>query len=503
MMHHEAITYQQNPAVNLPPELLSTVFLYALRNYGHICPQHISPAEISSMRRARLNISAVCVRWREVALSTQVLWSIATFPPLVSTSQLSFNASTRDASSSEAANDIDGVSRFVMSIFDDEVSRAGNCTLSLHIIDLNPLRALGRSPIPIPPSLTEKCFRIIEELLPHCKHLEVTGDTKLIHRLLCLPGPTHSPLPCPALQSLSVSTWPDHGARHMSSVLDLSWAKHLRELKLTNHVYKQRLGLKISSEAVLQRLEAVNMLLQDIMTVLAQSPHLEELYWESSDHDVAVPQTPVHMPCVIHLILYGPNMPYLLRTLDAPQLERLEIHSPWGSVDNFLPSPPPKPCQFPRLRVFILFMPLMLFDSSESAFGRFIQVHSNLQVIRLQHGWIAGSFIESLSALPSLRHVSTQYRSLHEDIGPMALLQAWYAKASLGPADSPLPTLYVRGGTLSKKIQLLEPSEFSEFARNVVVSSPLIASGLRGAEYWDEIFHALDRGEGLRRFINA
>ncbi|KAF8309403.1 hypothetical protein DL93DRAFT_1762916 [Clavulina sp. PMI_390] len=493
-MNDEVHLNWQQPAVSLLPEILSQIFISTLRGFGHVDPQHISSENVHSMRQTRLTLCAVCSRWRQVSLCTQLLWSIISFPSDYDGDV--YTTTTTPWSGETSASVI---------IFNEEIKRSGQCPLSLYLMTAarDPWE---RRPWPLP-MFYHELVTTIKPLLIRCRHLHFWGDKELFFRLI-----SHlDSSPTPYLQSISTSLQPDL-SNPQERIIDLSQAHRISEVRVHSDYDEEDsnpaaipLQLKLSAEYLPRRVDidvAVNH--QNIMALFTQSSSLEEFYWISSDRRFELPRTPLPpVPHLRHLILFARVPPTLLERLDAPALARLETRFPW-EPDEVFPLPLSSSRSFPNLRALVLGGHRGTMHEHELIIIGFIQSHPSLQIVGLP-GHITEGVVEALATLPSLGHVSATLEfHASETTGLNSLLRRWQTAAiANGSGSSHLsrPTLYIEGpfGISREAVSLVEEDGLLAFAKQRILDYPPFLHGQTSGAYWDEIISKVERGEGLRR----
>ncbi|KAF8315215.1 hypothetical protein DL93DRAFT_2155403 [Clavulina sp. PMI_390] len=485
-MSDKIVLNWQQPAVSLLPELLSQIFVFVLRDLGNADPQHINSTHIHRMRQTRLMLCAICSRWREVALSTQVLWSILSFPPNYNDD---VDAKTSVTYGGETLTPIS------VEFFAEEVKRSGQSPLSLYLL-ISARDSLGNTIWPLI-SVSNALVNTVEPLLPRCRHLHFWGDKNPFFRII-----NHINVsPTPVLQSLSISLHPD-SVHPRERVIDLSQAHYLSEVRIhgdyDEEISNERaipLQLKLSAASLPRRVEideSVN--IQNILTLFTQSSSLEEFYWMSSDRRFDIPHTPLPpIPHLRHLILSARIPPTLLEYLDAPALVRLETNFPW-ELDSVYPLPLSSTRNFPNLRALVLGGHQDTIRDHDMIIVRLIQSHPSLQIVSLP-GHITEIMAETLATLPSLGHVSANLGYYaNNTAGLTLLLRRWRTAATVEGLESSqqfAPTIYLTGGFVPRvgATPLVQDEDLTTFAQQRFLESSPFLNGQTSGAYWDELIN--------------
>ncbi|KAF8309399.1 hypothetical protein DL93DRAFT_2085661 [Clavulina sp. PMI_390] len=471
----ENINWNRLP-VSIFPEILSYVFILVLRSYGNIDPQRTTALDVSQMRRARLTLSSICMRWRQVALSDKALWSIISFPAITA------GVASRHPYDSPPP----------IEVFSLEIERTGDMNLSIFLTDpsQNHLGVFVG-----PRSISHHVIHTVRPFLSRCKHLHFVGNQALFDLLFREVQPHH----LTSLQSLSTFFVPE-SLIPASRVVDMTCAPRLSEMSIDSDFKEEEMNiqaiplhLKLSLPIHLRRLNVtVSVDLQEMTVILLNASSLEELYWVFQDSRFHLPKIQeLSMPSLRHAVLRGPVPQSILPLLNAPQLIRLEMRF------SYMGRQPPSSLlvsqQFPNLRVLI--SEAFRWDTKdEGILLNFINAHPCLQIVCL-HGLITEALAETLSSLPSIVHVSANSESVANASGAMSLVRKVHQKSET-LARGLSPTLYI--GAVASAMALRQAndegdsSDLLAFVQNAVLSQPLYLIGQTGASYWDEILTALD-----------
>ncbi|KAF8309404.1 hypothetical protein DL93DRAFT_2170362 [Clavulina sp. PMI_390] len=450
---------RQNPAVSLPPELLVQIFALVLRSWaGAALPHQVTIWQMKRIRQGRLNLAAVCRRWRDVAVSAQSLWGVIM---ISSTKKAGFN---RD-------------------LFTKEIIHSGDSLLSLFIT--YPL-VLPRN---VPPETMADYVEgadAAQQVLLRCKDIIFHGNHLLVNRLL---NPINA-IPMINLKSLSVNSSLTATLPHID-IIDLSTAVALQDLRLYFSGFEYPIRLKVSPDASFRCLEVSSPVVpRDIVDILAHSPSLEGFTW------TALAATPTHsfqiplpqMPYLRQLALYGEMPLSMLDAFHAPQVMILEINyrGPNHSEAPSIPFPKIASILFPNLRVLYIDGYRRVIRNYEPTLIDFLRTHRTLQVISLSEH-ITEPLAEALYSLPALGHLSTG-NDENNNTHALPLIRKWHAKLNSTPGWRP-PTLYlddVYYPNLWDSDELKREPELLEFARQIALDNTILIQQETPA-YWDDV----------------
>ncbi|KAF8315216.1 hypothetical protein DL93DRAFT_929572 [Clavulina sp. PMI_390] len=456
----------RKPAVSLFPELMARIFVLVVRSWGGVeLPHQIKAMNMKHIRRARFTIAAICRQWREVALSTQLIWSAIMI-------------------SHERAG-------FASDLFAMELGRSGDSLLSLHITD--PFWS-HTTPVPETISIKTTIVSAAQQAIPRCKNITITAGQMLVGRLL---NPL-SEVPLPNLESLSASSHPQDFPFSLS-LINLSSASRLRELRLHFSYQTHLVHLKVSPDADLCSIKlSTSLAPEDVITIVAQSPSLKEFTWNELRGDVSQPFQ-IEYPGMLYLrelYLHGGVPVSTLGSFRSLELTVLELI--YHGLDALTAPPTPFPLLesifFPNLRVLHIGGYRQMIQDHEPSFVSFILAHSNLRVISVV-GHITEPLAKALSALPSLLHL-TAANDGNNVSRVLPVIRKWCTKARSTVEWKP-PTLFVYGvphpgswdmGEIKDELDLLG------FVQQIWVDKPIFLHQA-GASYWDDFLTRMTRIE--------
>ena len=360
---------QQQPIASLPLELLSFIFELACLNVA-ACPDSVSRS-VSNLRRTRLAIGSTCFLWREVALSTPVLWHAIAI-----------------------MNDCDVRRLIDLEEFSMYTQRAKARKLGAFLfysseeIDWENVRS----------RLLCRCETIMLMDIP--VHLQ--------SQIFAMP------LHWPDLRVFGFvwESWLGDDMDMGPHVIDLTNAHFLNSLWVEYHsswpVYITLRGPSTSSITKLcLRGQGVDP--ESTVSLLRSSPGLEVLQWSYSytyeaDTHAELKET-VRLLRLRELHIDGDTAIMLMTKLDAPKLERLRT-SLVTARDHGSP-PFSDPSQFPRLRSLdVNDIPGCRNSPSIPYLAAFLRSHGDLQLLHLPLAYeVLSEVLDSLSLLPNLRYI--------------------------------------------------------------------------------------------------
>ncbi|KAF8309406.1 hypothetical protein DL93DRAFT_2085673 [Clavulina sp. PMI_390] len=413
------------------------------------------------IRKARFTLAVVCKRWREVALSSQSLWSVILIAPRKK-------------------------SGFHSDLFNEELNRSGNSLLSVLITD--PF-GLPRNPRPEIIAGKIEIVRAAKEVLPRCKDIIIHGNQVLVARML---SPL-SDVPLPNLQSIYASSHLNDISPHINRI-DLSSAVALSSLRFHFSAGEHPIRLSVSPDANLRCVEVSSPIVpQDIVDILAHAPLLEEFTWTTLE---SIPSQSLQKPLpqmtyLRQLVLYGEIPLSILGSFQAPQLTILEIiyRGPDDSAAPSLPFPTLASISFPHLRILYIDGYRRMIRNYEPSIVGFLRAHPTLQVVSLSEH-VTEPLVEALCAIPSLSYVSSS-NDEDNDTHALPLIRKWHAR-SISSQGCRLPALYldqVHYPNLWDSEELRNDPELLEFAQKILVY--VMFSQREGLVYWGNFLRTM------------
>ncbi|KAF8308426.1 hypothetical protein DL93DRAFT_1884070 [Clavulina sp. PMI_390] len=453
----------KRPAVSLFPELLSHIFMLGVQSWGGVeFPHNITIPDMGRIRKARFTLAAVCKRWREVVVSTPAIWSAI----MLSYSKKGFDSN----------------------LFMTEFDRSGNHLLSLYITDFSPSPHISRKGTSV---IKTRTFNVAHKVLQRCKSINIDSNQLLVDHLL---GPL-SKIPLPNLRALSISTHPQR-ISSTTTVIDLSSAPGLRDLRLQFPQSKYPVRLKISSHAALRCLKvSTRTIPQEVIGAINQNLSLEVFSWTTVQTSL---YRPFHsqIPPMLHLrqlALSGKIALSTLASFDAPNLTVLDILYQGKNESEAPPYPFPTLVEilFPNLQVLNIGGHSQTIRAHESTVISFIRAHSTLKIVSVSQD-ITEPLAEALCSLPSLLHVTASRNRLHH-AQVLPLLRNWYTRTISIPGWSS-PTLHLQNAynlNMWSSDEINNP-DLSKFLHQIWVESPVF-KGQEGAAYWDDLLGVMTR----------
>ena len=360
---YSVVLYRQNaqlPVVALPPEILADIFVYACSrphnedDYPYHYT-HLEPPISHIVRRVRHAIGATCRRWREVLLSTTLLWSSISIEVALQGHKI------RDFYGPPSS---DEKYEFTPSLemLEVELARAGTRPLRLGLYVQYQLE------MPL------ELYELIRDAFPRCVtiYLDFPPLTPFAMPL------EETSVELPLLQSLGIHLLAqDHTERRRRAYTQLSLAPALRDFSTSYSVVPPPLCTELRFTRLHLHDEVP---FSEAVAIIRLSPQLRQLQWEVPRLDERIPQEPIHLPLLDELwfIHSGGDASAVLSLIFAPQLSTLQL---WGGY--VLPK------RFPLVRRLI-FSTRTLGDWS--------------------------SFVEALSCFPIVEELDINYSMLSEPV---------------------------------------------------------------------------------------
>ncbi|KAF8309412.1 hypothetical protein DL93DRAFT_1763151 [Clavulina sp. PMI_390] len=258
-------------------------------------------------------------------------------------------------------------------------------------------------------TIIEEVSTIIAPHLSRCRHIQFESNSVQVYRLFC------HPLQLPNLQSLVVTV---HQSQYLPIyTLDLTFATQLRHLIMSTIHYTRlfALALRLGSDLLLTRLDLQGYFeYRSVVAILENCPHLEYLRWE----ELGIPEIKLEpslplMESLHEVVLRGIRPLYVLSSLNAPQLSRLQFNyfKRIEAINYTLPHPLSDPSQFPMLRTLVLQGRCDTVRPEDETIARFVEAHPHLESLavpvqlteRMKRAIGSVLSLQTVSALPSPR----------------------------------------------------------------------------------------------------
>ena len=326
------VRYRQNArlsAVTLPPEILADIFVYACSRPHNDADNsyyntQLEPPISHIVRQVRHTIGVTCRRWREVLLSTTLLWSSISVEVALRDNKI------RDVYGPPSSDDEEEYELTPSSeMLELELARAGTRPLRLS------LYVQHRLEMPF------ELYELIRDAFPRCVaiYLDFPPLTPFAMPL------EETSAELPLLRSLGIHLLAqDPPEWRRRACTQLSLAPALRDFATTYSVIPP----PFCTELQLNRLHLHGEVpFSEAVAIIRLSPQLRQLQWEVvvPEHQ-SIPQEPLHFPLLEELWFTNagdePDDSAVLSLIVAPRLSTLQLLS--GSE---------LPKQFPSVRRLI------------------------------------------------------------------------------------------------------------------------------------------------------
>jgi len=432
----------------LPPEILSMIFEAACTKNME---RRFIPTRVLNLWRDRSAINLTCFHWREVALRTPSLWNNVVMCGRLEDSKDEFSDDSSWDSELESMVEDQMLVMPEISLMRVMLERAGEVPLNTHVY-CNSRNGL----------VTDKYWSTILPYITRAIEMSRTLDITL-HTLPQYFGILSKPSPLAKLRYFWLEWGESAWSASAEETIDLSQATSIITASISTRAFGfQRsdlpvlVHLRLPAQCTLRILSLKGrFFLADVISaVVCCADRLESLTLDVDATDATVRDTPfpTELRCsrLHHLGARGRFSTILMRTISAPRLWSLKIHSAGIDLDagswTQFPHPFPGTRQFPALTQLCT-----SFQAPVNVLMPFLMEHPTLKTVSpvdialARRALLTDNSVPPTPILPNIRSLFINFSSLDaNDISTLRQLAA-HLKATRSSSTGPKCKLHLRG----------------------------------------------------------